>query len=135
MNANDIVKAMYDQDLMSQWLGIEFIKISAGYCQISMMIREEMTNGFKIAHGGISFSFADSAFAFASNSRGRHAVSIESSISHFTALKAGDKIIATTIESNLAYKTASYLVEVHNRDNILVAQFKGTVYRKSTEWS
>ena len=66
-----------------------------------MTIREEMTNGFKIAHGGITFSFADSAFAFASNSRGRKAVSIETSISHTKPLKIGDIITAIAEEQSL----------------------------------
>jgi acyl-CoA thioesterase len=64
---------MYNNDAFSQWLGLEIKEISDGYCKVEMQVRKEMTNGFEIAHGGITFSLADSAFAFASNSRGKHA--------------------------------------------------------------
>ena len=63
-----------------------------------MTIRQEMTNGFAIAHGGITYSLADSALAFASNGHGRRAVSVETSISHTVALRTGDVITATAEE-------------------------------------
>ncbi len=129
-----IIDAMYEKDDFSQWLGIERLEEGPGYCKLRMTIRKEMTNGFDIAHGGITFSFADSAFAFASNSRGIHAVSIETSISHTKPLKAGDIITAEAIEKNLTRKTGIYHVEVKNQDHDIVALFKGTVYRTGKEW-
>ena len=81
--AEDIIKnKMYANDEFSKWLGIEILKVGEGSCQLKMTVRAEMTNGFKIAHGGITYSLADSALAFASNSHGRQAVSVETSISH-----------------------------------------------------
>ena len=129
-----IIDAMYKKDDFSQWLGIERLEEGPGYSKVRMTIRKEMTNGFDIAHGGITFSFADSAFAFASNSRGIHAVSIETSISHTKSLKIGDVITAEAIEKNLTRKTGIYNVEVKNQDNEIVALFKGTVYRTGKEW-
>ena len=129
-----IIDAMFTKDDFSQWLGIERLEESPGYCKLKMIIRQEMTNGFDIAHGGITFSFADSAFAFASNSRGIQAVSIETSISHTKSLKAGDIIIAEAIEKNLTRKTGIYHVEIKNQNNEIVALFKGTVYRTGKEW-
>lgn len=129
-----IIDAMYKKDDFSQWLGIERLEEGPGYSKVRMTIRKEMTNGFDIAHGGITFSFADSAFAFASNSRGIHAVSIETSISHTKSLKIGDIITAEAIEKNLTRKTGIYNVEVKNQDNEIVALFKGTVYRTGKEW-
>ena len=82
----------------------------------------------------MSFSFADSAFAFASNSRGRHAVSIETSISHIRPLVAGDTIVAIAEEKSLANRTAIYEVRVEKENSELVALFKGTVFRKEKEW-
>ncbi len=126
-------KKMYDHDAFSQWLGIEILDMDEGYAYLQMTIRDEMTNGFKVAHGGITFSFADSAFAFASNSHGRHAVSIETSISHTVALKTGDVITAKAELQHLSYKIGVYHVTVSKGEEV-VALFKGTVYRKSSEW-
>jgi acyl-CoA thioesterase len=89
-----IVNKMYDQDAFSQWLGIEIIDVSEGYCQLKMKVRKEMLNGFHIAHGGIAYSLADSALAFASNSHGRKSLSVETSISHMVSIKAGDILTA-----------------------------------------
>jgi acyl-CoA thioesterase len=93
-----------------------------------------MCNGFDIAHGGITYSFADSALAFASNSSGKHAISIETSISHIKALKAGEIIIATAVEKSLGKRIANYEVKVERENGELVAWFKGTVFRKDQEW-
>ncbi|MBC7862307.1 MAG: hydroxyphenylacetyl-CoA thioesterase PaaI [Bacteroidia bacterium] len=125
---------MYDNDAFSQWLGIEIEEIRDGFCRLKMKIREEMTNGFKIAHGGITYSLADSALAFASNSHGKMAVSIETSISHLVQLKSGDEIFATATEVSCSNKIGLYNVEVKNADEKLVALFKGTVYRTSKDW-
>ena len=129
-----IVDKMMEKDLFSQWLGIERLEEREGYSKLKMTIRPEMCNGFDIAHGGISFSFADSALAFASNSRGRHAVSIDISISHIRAIRTGDTIIATAQEKNLSNNLGIYEVTVTKETGELVALFKGTVFRKETVW-
>ena len=133
-SAQEVVKTMYDGDAFSQWLGIQVEKTEPGYCRLSMEVREEMTNGFKIAHGGISYSLADSALAFASNGHGTHALSIETSISHLKAVKAGQKITAEAKEVHKSKSLGVYEVKVHVENEVLIAHFKGTVYRKSTEW-
>jgi acyl-CoA thioesterase len=130
----EIVGLMYDQDWFSQWLGIERIKIEEGHSILKMKIRREMLNGFAIAHGGITYSLADSAFAFASNSLGRKAVSIETSISHLVSLKEGDVIIAEAKQQSVSNKIGVYQIEVKKVEGDLVALFKGTVYRTSKEW-
>ena len=130
-----IVDAMMNKDYFSQWLGIERLEEKEGFCKLRMRVRPEMCNGFEIAHGGISYSFADSALAFASNSHGRQAVSIETSISHLKPLKAGDAIIATAEEKSCSNKIAIYDVRVEKENGELVALFKGTVFRKETEWN
>ena len=129
-----IVDTMMEKDLFSQWLGIERIQEKEGYCKLKMTIREEMCNGFSIAHGGITFSLADSALAFASNSQGQHALSIETSISHIKSLKTGDIIIAEAIEKSKTSRIGIYEVTIQNEKNELVALFKGTVFRKEAQW-
>jgi len=99
--AEKIVDKMYNSDWFSQWLGIERVEVKTGRCVLRMKIRKEMLDGFAMAHGGITYSLADSALAFASNSHGRMSVSVETSISHTEQLKEGDvitKIDETKIE-------------------------------------
>lgn len=129
-----IVDQMMDKDYFSQWLGIERVEEGEGYSLLRMTIRKEMLNGFGIAHGGITFSFADSAFAFASNSHGRKSVSVETSISHLVSLKEGDVILAEAKEEHVSNKIGLYSVRVTTEAGQLVAVFKGTVYRTSKEW-
>lgn len=128
--ATEIIDAMMEKDYFSQWLGVERLEESEGYCKLRMTIRKEMLNGFEIAHGGITYSFADSALAFASNSGGRKSVSVETSISHIKPLKTGDVIIATAREKNANNRIAIFEVTVEKENGELVALFKGTVYIK-----
>ncbi len=125
---------MFNNDRFSQWLGIERLEEREGYCKLKMIIREEMCNGFGIAHGGITYSLADSALAFASNSHGKHAVSIETSISHIRPLYPGDIITATAEQTSLTNSIGIYQVRIEKENGELVALFKGTVYRKDVEW-
>jgi acyl-CoA thioesterase len=132
--ARNVVDKMYTGDAFSQWLGIERVKVAPGSCVLRMTVREEMTNGFGIAHGGITYSLADSALAFASNAHGRMAVSVETSISHTQQLRAGEVITATAEEMSLSNKIAVYHITIRNANGESVALFKGTVYRSSKEW-
>lgn len=132
--AAEVVKTMFDGDAFSQWLGIRVEQAEPGYCKLSMTLREEMTNGFKIAHGGISYALADSALAFASNGHGTHALSIETSISHLKPIKVGDRLWAEASELKKTRSTGIYQVRVYTENEDLVAHFKGTVFRKNTEW-
>ena len=127
-------KKMYDNDNFSQWLGIKIIHLDMGQAILEMKIRMEMTNGFGIAHGGISYSLADSALAFAANTHGRHSVSIETSISHTLPILVGDTIRAVVSEDNLTNRIGVYRVLISNQKEQIVAIFKGTVYRTSKEW-
>jgi acyl-CoA thioesterase len=132
--ANRIVNKMLDEDKFSQWLGIEKVLIEQGHCILKMKIREEMVNGFGIAHGGIAFSFADSALAFASNAHGRLSVALECSISYPVALNVGDEITCEAKEFSLTKKTGTYLIEISNQKKEKIAFFKGTVFRTDKEW-
>jgi acyl-CoA thioesterase len=78
--ANNVVKQMMKDDLFSQWLGIEVVEVREGYSKIQMTLRNEMINGFGVIHGGVSFSLADSAFAFACNNRNNLSMALDVSI-------------------------------------------------------
>lgn len=133
--ALDIVKGkMLGKDAFSQWLGIELVEIKPGYCVLQMVIKEEMLNGFSIAHGGITYSLADSALAFAANSYGLQAYSIETSISHTRMLKKGDIIRAIATEKNRSRQFGIYEVIIIDALDKTVALFKGTVFITENEW-
>ena len=132
--ARQIVNKMYKHDAFSQWLGITLEDVKPGKVQVGMKVRSEFTNGFKVAHGGITFSLADSALAFASNGHGKHALSIETSISHTKPVFEGDLLTAITEELVNTRTIGIYHIKVLNQLNELVAIFKGTVYKKEKEW-
>ena len=129
-----VVDKMMSGDSFSKWLGIEVLEISEGFCKLQMKVRKEMTNGFAIAHGGVSYSLADSCLAFSANSDGIQSVSIETSISHTKKVKSGDLLTATSKEINKSNKTALYYITITNQEKLEVAHFKGTVYRTGKEW-
>jgi acyl-CoA thioesterase len=133
MKPEEIVQQMMQHDAFSQWLGIEVVAVAPGYCQLQMQINKHMLNGFLIAHGGITYSLADSALAFASNSHGQHALSIDTSINHLEKLVEGDVITATATEESLKNKMALYRVVIQKGEK-MVALFKGTVYRTDKKW-
>lgn len=125
---------MFDNDHMSQWLGIRRLQDGPGISVLEMTVRAEMLNGFSIAHGGVTYSLADSALAFASNSHGIQSVSIETSISHVAPVKEGDVLKTEVNEVNLTRSTGLYYITVKNQEGKAVAHFKGTVYRTGKEW-
>ena len=132
--AKNVVEKMMSGDAFSQWLGIEVLEITTSFCKLQLKVREEMTNGFDIAHGGIAYSLADSCLAFAANSDGIQAVSIETSISHTKNVASGDVLTATSKQINKSSKTALYYITIINQNNQEVAHFKGTVFRTEKEW-
>ena len=132
--AKKVINEMIHGDAFSQRLGIEVLEISEGFCKLQMEVRKEMTNGFNIAHGGITYALADSALAFAANTYGIKSVSIETSISHTKKVVTGDILSCYTKEINRSNKTAIYYVTIKNQDDIEVAHFKGTVFITDKKW-
>jgi len=135
MSAEDIVNAMMAEDRYSQWLGIRLLEVEKGSCILSMTVREEMCNGFGVCHGGILFSFADSALAFSCNGHGQKTMSIDASISHFSPVQVGDALLATSVEVSKKNKISVYSIDIQNQKEELVARFKGTVYHSSKVWT
>jgi len=130
----EIVALMMHKDAFSQWIGAEVLSIELGKCSLRCMIKEEMLKGFHIAHGGISYSLADSTLAFASNSRGQHCVSVETSISHLGKVNLGDQLTSIAKEIYRGKKTGVYEVDIFNQNQRLVAHFKGTVFVGEENW-
>ena len=129
--AKKVVDDMLHKDLFSQWLGISIIEIKEGYSKIKMTVRSEMINGFGIVHGGIAFSLADSAFAFACNNRNVLSVALDTSINFLKPVQVNDMLIAEATELHNGRSTGLYQINITNQQNIVVAVFKGTCFRTS----
>jgi len=129
-----VVDKMYNNDPFSKWLGIERVEDGAGLSVLRMTVRQEMLNGFAVAHGGVSYSLADSALAFAANGHGIQSMSIETAISHTKKVLEGDTLTATAKEISLTTRIGIYQIDITNQKNEIVGLFKGTVYRTGKEW-
>jgi acyl-CoA thioesterase len=133
MNGEAIPYKMLSQDAFSQWMGIKILECELGRCKVAMTIRKEMLNSMNYAHGGISYTLADTAFGFAANTHGKYAVSIETSINHIEALNEGDYLVAESVIEKVNNKLGFNVIEVKRGDE-LVALFKGVVYRTQKDW-
>ncbi len=127
--AAKVIEKVLQNDLFSQWLGIEILDISEGYSKIKMMVRPEMINGLGIVHGGIPFSFADSCFAFACNNRNVLSVALDTSINFIKPVQVGDLLIAEAKEIHNGQSTGLYHITICNQKDHIVALFKGTCFR------
>lgn len=134
LSSDKIPHKMLSQDAYSTWLGIEILECEIGRCKVAMIVRKEMLNSMGKAHGGISYSLADTAFGFAANTHGKYAVSIETSINHIEALEEGDYLTAESVIENVTNKLGFNIIEVKRGDE-LVALFKGVVYRTQKDWN
>lgn len=120
---------MLSQDEFSKWMGIKLIEVREKYCLIEMPVKEEMINGLKTVHGGITFSLADSALAFSSNNTNDASVALNCMISFTKAVRLGDTLTAESILIADTRKTAVYDITVTNQHKVMVATFRGTVYK------
>ena len=127
--ANKVVSHMMEHDLFSQWLGIEVLEIKEGYSKIKMTVRREMINGLGIVHGGIAFSLADSAFAFACNNRNLLSVALDTSINFIKPVHVDDILTAEAREIHNGKSTGLYHINIANQKEHLIAKFKGLCYR------
>ena len=127
--ANAVVSHMMEHDAFSQWMQVKVLEVQEGYSRINMLIRKEMVNGLGIVHGGITFSLADSAFAFACNNRNNLSVALDVTISFTKAVTIGDVITAEAKEIHNGRSTGVYLITISNQKNEQVGLFKGTCFR------
>jgi acyl-CoA thioesterase len=128
-----LVEQLLARDPFSQWMGVHLLEAEAGHCVIRMTVRPDMRNGFGIGHGGVVFSFADSAFAFATNAAGRLSVAVDCTISFPAAVNVGDVLTATAVEETSTNKLAFCAVTVRNQHDAVVGYFRGTVFRTHRE--
>ena len=135
--AERVVAQMMQHDAYSQWLGVEVLDVRPNSAIIRMTVRPEMCNGFGVCHGGVTFAFADSAFAFACNTQGNVAVSIENSMTYPAAVRPGDVLTAVATEATHSNRILYYHVNVTRADGTVVGLFRGTAYRteKPHAWS
>ncbi|RPD50870.1 hydroxyphenylacetyl-CoA thioesterase PaaI [Paracnuella aquatica] len=124
-----IVSHMMQHDAFSQWLGIEVLEVREGYSKIRMTLRDDMLNGFGIIHGGIAFSLADSAFAFACNNRNNLSVALDTSINFTKSTMPGQVLTAEATEEHNGRSTGLYQVRITRNDDEVVALFKGVCFR------
>lgn len=133
MEGTKIPYKMLSQDAYSQWLGIEILECEIGRCKVALKVRPEMLNSMQKAHGGITYSLADTAFGFAANTHGKFSVSIETSINHIEAVNEGDYLVAESVIEKVNNKLGFNIIEVKRGDE-MVALFKGVVYRTQKDW-
>src|SRR5215217_2197302 len=127
--AKTVVDHMMENDFFSQWMNVNVLEIKEGYSKIKMVIRKEMVNGFGIVHGGLPFSLADSAFAFACNNRNNLSVALDVTITFTKAVNVGDVLTAEAKELHNGKSTGVYLITVTNQKDEQIALFKGTCFR------
>jgi len=132
--AERVVDAMMAADAFSRWLGIKILAVGPRQATVAMRVRDEMVNGFGVSHGGIVYSLADSALAFASNTHGRVTVSIENSITYPHPVKVGDELVAIAEEESASNRLGYFRVTVKRSDGTIVALFRGTVYKTKTDF-
>jgi acyl-CoA thioesterase len=124
-----VIDGMLARDAFSRWLGVELVALQPGRCTLRMRVRPDMLNGFGVSHGGIVFSLADSAMAFACNTGEHVTVAVDNGISYPAAVHAGDELIAVAEEERSGGTLGFYRVVVRRADESVVALFRGTVYR------
>ena len=118
-------RAMYQQDRASQALGMRVLEVRPGYARLAMKVREDMVNGHQLCHGGLIFTLADSAFAFACNTYDLVTVASSATIEFLLAGRLGDELTATAEERTRSKRTGVYDVSVHNQRGECVALFRG----------
>jgi acyl-CoA thioesterase len=133
--ADFVAEEMAKNDRVLSFLGIKIVQVKAGYAELSMVVKNEMLNGFAIAHGGMTFTLADTAFAYACNSRNRLTVARRCEIKFRKMVYAGDHLIAIATERELSGKSGIYDVIVTNQNGEEVATFVGESHTLDQEVS
>ena len=117
---------MWENDHSSQWFGMQIIDVDEGSATLSLVVEKHHTNGHGMCHGGVTFTLADSAFAFACNSRNQATVAQHNAITYIAPANLGDTLTATAKEVNLVGKSGIYDVTVSNQDGSIIAEFRGS---------
>lgn len=126
--AQQVSSQMFVDDRFSQLLGMTIVHSDLGAATVKMPVTDVMMNGVGSCHGGATFALADSAFAFACNSRNQKSVALNCMMSYTQAAMAGDVLIATATETSLTKKTGTYDITITNQHGDIVALFRGIAY-------
>jgi acyl-CoA thioesterase len=118
-------RAMYGQDRASQALGMRVLEVRPGYARLAMKVREDMVNGHQLCHGGLIFTLADSAFAFACNTYDLVTVAAAATVEFLLSAHLGDELTAIAEERSRSKRTGIYDVAVSNQRGECVALFRG----------
>jgi acyl-CoA thioesterase len=118
-------QAMWAQDRASKALGMKIERVGPGEAVMSMMVREDMTNGHNICHGGFIFTLADSTFAFACNSYGQYAVAQHCAVTFIQPVRQGETLTAHAVERSRAGRGGIYDITVRDGRGTVVAEFRG----------
>lgn len=118
-------QAMWADDRASQWLGFELLRVGEGRATVALTVEAHHCNGHGICHGGITFALADSAFAFACNSRNVATVAQHNTISFIAPGRKDDRLTARATEVSLQGRSGIYDVSVTNQHGVVIAEFRG----------
>ena len=127
--ANQAAQAMWSRDQAAQGLGMQLVSVSPGRATLRMGVRADMVNGHHICHGGLIFTLADTAFAYACNSYNQNTVASGCNIDFLAPAREGQTLEAVAIERSAAGRTGVYDAEVRVVDGGAVALFRGKSYR------
>jgi acyl-CoA thioesterase len=131
--ADRVMAFMLLHDQATNMLGMKVESVDAGKSCVSMVVRDDMINGFATCHGGLLFALADSAFGFACNSRNQRTVAVGCQIDYLRPALAGDELRATAVERSAGNRLGLYDVSIENQRGETVALFRGKSCRISGE--
>lgn len=127
--AEAVAEAMYARDPAVRALGMQVVEVRPGYARMSMTVRPDMLNGHGLCHGGLIFTLADSAFAYACNNRNQNTVASGCTIDFLAPGRPGDVLSAEAVEQSLAGRTGVYDITVSNQEGRRIALFRGRSHR------
>ncbi|SIO02124.1 hydroxyphenylacetyl-CoA thioesterase PaaI [Vannielia litorea] len=116
---------MWAQDAASKWLGMELGEVTEGAATLTLKIEPHHCNGHGICHGGVIFALADSAFAFACNSRNQSTVAQQNQITYLAPGRLGETLTARAVETSLQGRTGLTDVSVTGAEGRVIARFRG----------
>jgi acyl-CoA thioesterase len=127
--AAEVARAMYARDFAAQALGIVIDTVGPGTARGAMTVRRDMLNGHGTCHGGLTFTLADTVFAYACNGHNKTTVALGCDIAFVAPAREGDRLVATARRRSLQGRTGIYDVEVSGADGRAIALFRGTSYQ------
>ncbi len=131
--AEQTAEAMFRRDAASHLLGLRVIAVRPGYARVAMVVGAEMANSHRICHGGILFTLADSAFAYACNSYNKNTVASACQIDFLAPAQIGQRLEAECEERSLTGRTGVYDTTIRDASGKVIALFRGKSYRVAGE--